>query len=68
MRIDTPVSDMSGINRIEFYVDWALKSTVAGPPYSYTFSSGSSGSHVVTAMAYSNAGIRNCFAVTLKKQ
>ena len=66
--IDASASDTSGINRVEFYVDWALKSTVAGPPYSYTFSSGSTGSHVVTAMAYSNAGIRNCFAVTLKKE
>jgi hypothetical protein len=66
--IDASASDTSGINRVEFYVDWALKTTVAGPPYTYNFASGSSGSHVVTAMAYSNAGIRNCFAVTLKKQ
>jgi len=72
--VTTPVtvkataSDKSGINRVEFYVDWKLQTTVAGPPYNFNWSTGTTGTHILTAMAYSNAGIRNCFAVTLHKQ
>jgi len=72
--VKTPVtvkgtaSDKSGINRVEFYVDWKLQSTVAGPPYNFSWTTGTTGTHILTAMAYSNAGIRNCFAVTLNKQ
>jgi hypothetical protein len=60
-------ADKSGINRVEFYVDWKLAATVAGTPYNYTLSNAAVGTHTVTAMAYSNAGIRSCFAVTLTK-
>jgi len=61
-------SDTSGISRVEFYVDWALQTTVTGSPYEFTWSSGAAGSHIVAAMAYSNAGIRSCSAVTLTRQ
>lgn len=63
--VQATASDKSGINRVEFYLDWTLKSTVAGPPYNFDLSTTAVGSHVIAAMAYSNAGIRNCFAITL---
>jgi parallel beta-helix repeat protein len=66
--VQATAADKSGINRVEFYVDWKLQTTVAGPPYSFNWTNGTTGAHTVAAMAYSNAGIRNCFAVTLKKQ
>jgi hypothetical protein len=61
-------SDRSGIKKVDFYVDWTLQTTVAGPPYSFYWTSATTGTHTVAAMAYSNAGIRSCYAVTLKKQ
>jgi hypothetical protein len=61
-------SDKSGVNRVEFYVDWKLQTTVAGPPFNFDWTNGNTGTHTVAAMAYSNAGIRSCYAVTLKKQ
>jgi parallel beta-helix repeat protein len=60
-------ADKSGINRVEFYVDWKLATTVAGSPYSFDWTNATAGTHTVAAMAYSNAGIRSCFAVTLTK-
>jgi parallel beta-helix repeat protein len=65
--INASASDKSGINRVEFYVDWTLQKTVAGPPYSFDWANATTGTHTVTAMAYSNAGIRNCYAVTVTK-
>ncbi|MGC2490899.1 MAG: Ig-like domain-containing protein, partial [Candidatus Sulfotelmatobacter sp.] len=62
--ISATASDSSGINRVEFYVDWTLMATVKSSPYTYSWS-GTSGPHLVVAMAYSNAGVRNCNAVTL---
>ena len=61
-------ADKSGIHRVEFYVDWKLQATAVGPPYSYNWTKGTTGWHTVTAMAYSNAGIRSCFAVTVDKK
>jgi parallel beta-helix repeat protein len=61
-------TDASGISKVEFYVDWALQATVTGAPYSYNWTNGTTGTHTVTAMAYSNAGIRSCYAVTLNQQ
>ena len=61
-------SDASGISRVEFYVDWKLQTTVASPPYDFNWTTGTTGTHTVAAMAYSNAGIRSCHAVTLTKQ
>jgi len=62
--ITASASDESGISKVEFYVDWNLATTLTASPYSYTAAL-ASGSHVVAAMAYSNAGIRNCNAVTV---
>lgn len=66
--IEATASDDSGISRVEFYVDWNLQGTVTAPPYNFTWSSGSSGSHTVAAMAYSNAGVRACSAATVTHQ
>jgi len=61
-------SDPSGISKVEFYVDWTLQATATAPPYILNWSSGATGSHTVAAMAYSNAGISSCNAVTLNNQ
>jgi hypothetical protein len=61
-------SDTSGISKVEFYVDWNLKATVFGGPYNFSWTNGTTGAHTIAAMAYSNAGIRGCYAVTLNKQ
>ena len=66
--ITADASDSSGISKVEFYVDWSLQSTVASPPYSFDWSNGTSGTHTVAAMAYSNAGVYLCSAATLTKQ
>jgi parallel beta-helix repeat protein len=66
--VDASASDKSGINRVEFYVDWNLRQTVTASPYSFDWTNATTGKHTVTAMAYSNAGIRNCYAVTLTKK
>lgn len=57
--------DGSGISKVEFYVDWNLQETVTESPFSFDWSNGTSGSHTVAAMAYSNEGIRSCYAITL---
>jgi len=61
-------SDASGISRVEFYLDWALQSIVTSAPYTFNLTSNAAGPHTITAMAYSNAGIRNCYAITLNEQ
>jgi parallel beta-helix repeat protein len=61
-------SDPSGISKVEFYVDWGLQATVSSSPYSFTWTGATTGGHTVAAMAYSNAGIRSCYAVTLNEQ
>lgn len=66
--VNATASDKSGINRVEFYVDWKLEKTVAGTPYSFDWTNATVGQHTVAAMAYSNAGISACYAVTLTKQ
>jgi len=59
-------SDSSGISKVEFYVDWQLQATVTGgSPYDFNWTSATIGAHTVAAMAYSNAGISSCNAVTL---
>ena len=63
--ITATASDASGISKVEFYVDWSLKETDTESPFSFDWSNGTSGTHVVAAMAYSNEGIRSCYAVTL---
>jgi len=72
--VSTPVtiaaaaSDSHGISKVEFYVDWNLQSTATSAPYNFGWSSASTGKHTVAAMAYSDAGIRSCYAVTLDKK
>jgi hypothetical protein len=60
--------DNSGISKVEFYVDWALQATATASPYTVSVSGTVPGPHAVAAMAYSNAGIRACYAVTLNQQ
>jgi hypothetical protein len=66
--VTASASDRSGIRKVEFYVDWKLETTADNPPYEFNWTDGTSGSHVVAAMGYSNAGIRDCYAVTLNQQ
>jgi parallel beta-helix repeat protein len=66
--VTAAASDKSGIRKVEFYVDWTLQATITNPPYDFNWTNGASGSHTVAAMAYSNAGIRACYAVTLNEQ
>jgi parallel beta-helix repeat protein len=66
--VTAAASDKSGIRKVEFYVDWSLQTTTTNPPYDFNWENSTPGPHVVSAMAYSNAGIRNCYAVTLNKQ
>jgi parallel beta-helix repeat protein len=56
------------ISKVEFYLDWALQSTVISPPYDFTLTGTTAGTHTVAAMAYSNAGVQACYAVTLTEQ
>jgi hypothetical protein len=66
--VGATASDASGISKVEFYVDWSLQATVTSSPYNFSWTTGATGSHTVTAMAYSNAGNRSCYAVTLNNQ
>jgi len=61
-------TDKSGISKVEFYVDWNLEATVKTSPYDFNWTNAANGSHTVAAMAYSNAGIHACYAVTLIRQ
>jgi len=61
-------SDKSGIRKLEFYVDWNLQTALSGPPFEFNWTNGVTGPHTVAAMAYSNAGIRNCYAITLNER
>ncbi|MGB6260342.1 MAG: Ig-like domain-containing protein [Candidatus Sulfotelmatobacter sp.] len=66
--IAATASDRSGIKKMEFYVDWQLQGTVTSSPYEFSWTNGTTGAHTVAAMAYSNAGVRTCYAVTLNEQ
>jgi parallel beta-helix repeat protein len=66
--VTATASDKSGISRVEFYVDWDYQTTVNSSPYTFDWTSGTAGSHIVAVMAYSNAGIRSCHAITLTKR
>jgi parallel beta-helix repeat protein len=68
LNIEATASDASGISKVEFYTDWKLQATVVAPPFNFTWSGASSGTHIVAAMAYSNAGVRACSAATVTKQ
>jgi parallel beta-helix repeat protein len=66
--ISASANDKSGISQVEFYVDWEHQATVSKAPYTFDWTNGIAGTHTVSAVAYSNAGIHSCFAVTLTKQ
>jgi hypothetical protein len=66
--ISANAEDKSGIRKVEFYVDWDLAQTVSSAPYDFNWSNGTSGPHTIAAMAYSNAGVRDCYAITLNQQ
>lgn len=59
------VSDPSGITKVEWYVDWNLAATATSAPYMFHWTNPVSATHTVAAMAYSGAGVRACWAVTL---
>ena len=63
--IAATASDSHGISKVEFYVDWNLEKTVTSPPYNFDWSSATTGEHTVAAMAFSDTGVRSCYAVTL---
>jgi hypothetical protein len=65
--VTATASDTSGISKMEFYLDWTLAATVTSAPYNFTYTSATAGPHVISAMAYSNAGIRACYAITLNQ-
>jgi uncharacterized protein YjdB len=58
-------SDPGGINRVEFFVDWNLAGTLTTSPYNFTVGALSGGAHTIAAMAFNNAGIQNCYAITV---
>jgi len=60
-------SDATSVSKVEFYVDWALQSTVNSDSFSFAWSTTgvSAGPHTVAAMAYNSEGIRACYGVTL---
>jgi hypothetical protein len=63
--ITATASDPSGISKVELYVDWSLYDTINGSgPYNFSVTA-SPGVHTVAAMAYSEAGIGLCNAITL---
>jgi parallel beta-helix repeat protein len=58
-------SDPGGINRVEFFVDWNLAGTLTVSPYNFNVGALSGGPHTIAAMAFNNAGIQNCYAITV---
>jgi parallel beta-helix repeat protein len=62
--IQADASDLSGIRKVELYDNWDLEQTLTTSSYAFKWS-GSTGTHVLAAMAYSVAGIRACHAITV---
>jgi len=48
--------EISGIDKVEFYVDDELKVTIAKEPYEWTWNEFVFGKHTIKAVAYDNAG------------
>ena len=63
--VTSTASDTSGISKVEFYLDWTLKSTVTSGPYTYLLSGASAGTHVISALAYANSTVKACNAITV---
>jgi hypothetical protein len=64
--VQATASDKSGIDRVEFYVDWELRGKVSGPPYSFNLTNLTSGSHTLAAMAYIIATRGSVIAMRLR--
>ena len=56
--VSASASDNVGVTHVEFYVDAALQSTDAAPPYNWSWDTGlmPDGSHTLTSKAYDAAG------------
>jgi hypothetical protein len=67
VRVSATAADSTGISKVEFYVDWNLQGTATAPPYNFNWN-GISGAHTVAAVAYSNAGVKACHAVSVSGQ
>ena len=57
-------------SKVDLYVDWVLKQSTSGTPFSFTWNAASvpPGSHLITAMVYSATGTRACYAVPVNVQ
>jgi len=58
VNIKTSASDDKGIQKVEFYIDGAIKKAVSASPYEYTWDSTtvSDGTHKILAKAYDTSG------------
>ena len=70
VNVTAEASDASGVSRVEFLVDGALKATDTSAPYSFSWDTGSSsnGSHTLTATAvdtFGNSGTSTGVTVTV---
>jgi len=56
--------------KVDLYVDWVLKQTTSGTPFSFTWNANTvaAGSHLIAAMVYSATGARSCYAVPVNVQ
>lgn len=70
VNITGTASDQNSISKVEFYVDWALQSTVSGDSFSFAWNTtgASTGAHTIAAMAYNSQGVRTCYGLTLNVQ
>jgi len=55
------------VQKVEFYVDGTLKSTVTQEPYSWLWSTPSIGKHTLTIVAYNNEGLTVTHEKTVRK-
>jgi len=52
----TATDDVSGIDKVQFYIDGELKAELNSTPYEWQWNEMAIGSHVITVKAYDNAG------------
>jgi len=55
------------IGKVELEIDWSLQSTQSGSPFHFAWDAGSAapGRHTLSVSAYSNEGVRSCYAVNV---
>jgi len=58
-------ADVSGIARVELYVDWTLYATSTTAPYGFTLDGLASGSHTLAAVAYAGSTVTACNALSV---